>query len=64
MKGKGMSKPSARRCYGHLGGELGNRLFERLVELGWFELKEDKSTVYNITEKGHEELVKLGVKLD
>jgi hypothetical protein len=29
----------ARRCFGHLGGKLGNRLFKRLIELGWFELE-------------------------
>jgi len=25
---------TAKRCFGHLGGTLGNRLFERLCELG------------------------------
>jgi predicted transcriptional regulator len=51
----------ARRCYGHLGGKLGEQLFERLIELEWFKLEEGKSTVYQITEKGYEELKKLGV---
>jgi hypothetical protein len=64
LKGNGDVKLTARCCYGHLGGKLGNRLFERLIELGWFELEEGKSTVYMATEKGCEELTKLGVNLD
>lgn len=64
MKGTGVGKLTARSCYGHLGGKLGNRLFERLIALGWFELEEGKSTVYKVTEKGYEELAKLGVNLN
>ncbi len=30
----------AKSCYGHLDGTLGNRLFERLLELNWFEQEE------------------------
>ena len=55
MKTVGYGRLAARSCYGHLGGELGNRLFQRLLELKWFELEEGKSTVYKITQKGHEE---------
>jgi predicted transcriptional regulator len=57
-------RPTAKSCFGHLGGKLGSRLFERLIELEWFELKEGKSTVYTVTEKGCAELAKLGVKFD
>ncbi|MFQ6083455.1 MAG: ArsR family transcriptional regulator [Candidatus Aminicenantia bacterium] len=53
----------AKKCYGHLGGKLGNLLFERMLELKWFEPKEGKSTVYEITEKGYQELAKLGMDL-
>jgi hypothetical protein len=53
-----------RRCYGHLGGKLGERLFERLIELEWFKLEEGKSTVYQVTEKGYEALTKLGIVLE
>jgi hypothetical protein len=56
-----LSELSAQRCYGHLGGQLGNRLFSRLIKLGWFELKPGTVTVYRVTEKGREELTKLGV---
>jgi predicted transcriptional regulator len=51
----------AKSCYGHLGGTLGNRLFERLLDLNWFEREEDTSTVYRLTEKGKEEFTRLGV---
>lgn len=51
----------AKGCYGHLGGTLGNRLFERLIALGWFRRQEGRSTTYEITEKGIQELERLGV---
>lgn len=62
MRGNGTLK--GRRCYGHLGGKLGELLLIRFVELGWLELEEGKSTVYAITDKGYEEFGKLGMKLD
>lgn len=52
-----------RSCYGHLGGTLGSRLFERLLELGWFEQEEGKSTVYKMTSLGEEKLAELGVDI-
>jgi predicted transcriptional regulator len=61
---KAKSKLKARTCYGHLGGKLGQLLFERLVELEWFTLEEGKATVYQVTEKGHQELTKLGVPIE
>lgn len=51
----------ARSCYGHLGGTLGNRLFERLLELNWFEREEGTATVYRLTETGKQEFDLLGV---
>lgn len=51
----------AKSCYGHLGGTLGNRLFERLLELRWFEREEGAATVYRMTETGKEEFARLGV---
>lgn len=51
-KSIGVKKPTAKSCYGHLGGTLGNRLFARLIELGWFELEEGRATVYRISDKG------------
>jgi predicted transcriptional regulator len=52
-----------RSCYGHLGGTLGERLFTRLLELGWFEREEGKATVYKITPLGEERLTGLGVDI-
>jgi hypothetical protein len=52
---------AARLCFGHLGGTLGERFFTRLVELGWFRRDGDKTTVYEVTALGIEELEKLGV---
>lgn len=64
MKENALKKLVARSCYGHLGGDIGNRLFERLIELCWFEREEGKSTVYKLTEIGYIEFDKLGVNLD
>lgn len=64
METKGKPKMKGRKCYDHLGGKLGTRILERLIELDWIKLEEGKSTVYEITEKGYEELAKLGVNLD
>jgi|AGTN01.3.fsa_nt_gi hypothetical protein len=64
MDNKSKKKLKGRNCYGHLGGKLGERILERLIELDWVKLEEGKSTVYEITEKGNVELTKLGVNLD
>lgn len=51
----------AKCCFGHLGGTLGNRLFERMLALGWFEPKPEEPKHYTLTERGIAELIKLGV---
>jgi len=56
-------KLKARSCYGHLGGTLGERLFEQLLSLGWFEREDSKTTVYMITPLGEKNLEKLGVNI-
>jgi hypothetical protein len=53
----------ARSCYGHLGGTLGGRIFERMMEMGWLERDVDKSTVYSLTEIGKQALLDLGVDI-
>lgn len=53
----------AKACYSHLGGTLGNRLFERMLELGWFEREGEKVTVYKLTEEGKQALIRLGVDI-
>lgn len=52
-----------RSCYGHLGGTMGQRLFMRLLELGWFEPDGEKTTVFNITALGEKRLAELGVDI-
>jgi hypothetical protein len=42
---------------------LGNRIFDRLLDLNWFEREDDKATVYRLTETGITELKKLGVDI-
>lgn len=48
-------------CYGHLGGTLGNRLFDCMVEKGWFQQDELDSKSYSFTELGRKEFEKIGV---
>jgi hypothetical protein len=64
MAGRVPSELKARTCYGHLGGKLGQLIFERMIELEWFTLEDGRTTVYKITEKGCRELRKLGVPID
>ncbi|MGE5455117.1 MAG: hypothetical protein ACM3O9_07985 [Methylocystaceae bacterium] len=54
---------NGKSCFGHLGGTLGERLFKRLIELEWFVQDQEKTTVYQLTEKGVVELDKLGVDI-
>lgn len=50
----------AKCCYGHLGGLLGDRLFDRMLELGWFRQDVGEKT-FSLTERGTEEFTKLGI---
>lgn len=52
---------AAKCCFEHLGGTLGNRLFERMLALGWFEPTEDNPRHFVLTPHGIEEMIKLGV---
>jgi hypothetical protein len=64
MTGRNEKAINGRKCYDHLGGKLGTLIFEKFVELEWIKLEEGKSTVYEITEKGSEELTKIGIDLE
>ena len=64
MMHKKNEKPvTGRKCYDHLGGKLGKLVFDRFIELEWIKLEEGKATVYEVTEKGGEELAKLGIDI-
>jgi hypothetical protein len=53
----------AKRCFGHLGGKTGDRIFARFIESGWLEPVEGTDTAYRITKKGSVGLERLGVNL-
>jgi hypothetical protein len=61
METGGKKLLTAKPCFEHLGGTLGCRLFQRLVELGWFEPAGDGTRNYAITETGRARLEELGV---
>lgn len=61
MKKRETKPLTAKTCFEHLGGTLGERLFTQLVELGWFERDDEKRTVYKITDLGMHELQNLGI---
>ena len=69
MNKKSQESIAAKSCFGHLGGELGNLFFKRMIELKWFKPKSGKTNAYGIreryaiTEKGNQELAKLGIDL-
>ena len=54
---------TAKPCYEHLGGKLGELLFERMKALKWFKPKAGSTREFEVTKKGIEELTKLGVDL-
>jgi hypothetical protein len=62
MNEKEPERLAVKCCYGHLGGMLGDRLFDRMLELGWF-CQEDGTKSFSLTELGTEEFKKLGVDL-
>jgi hypothetical protein len=62
-KANAQKQLKGRSCYGHLGGTLGDRLFTRLLELGWYEPDEGKTTVYRVTPLGEAKLSELGVDI-
>jgi len=63
MKSRELDLLTAKACYGHLGGTLGNRLFARLIELGWFKADEGQVRRYSITAEGIKQLENLGVNI-
>ncbi|RAU92813.1 hypothetical protein [Paenibacillus sp. YN15] len=51
----------AKPCYRHLGGALGERLFEGMLELGWLRPDEENPRHFCLTELGVEGFKELGV---
>jgi predicted transcriptional regulator len=55
---------TGRKCYDHLGSNLGAALLDFYVSNGWIELEDGKSTVYKITEKGFAEFARMGLSIE
>lgn len=54
---------AGKKCYNHLGGELGATLFDFLISQKWIKLKEKSSNSYIITDIGYENFAKIGLEL-
>ena len=52
-----------KKCYNHLGGQLGAALFEFLVREGWIVSKAETPNAYEVTEKGLEGFRSMGLDL-
>ena len=63
MKKETSSPITIKRCYEHLGGKLGDILFQRMLRLKWFKPLKGERTTYIITKRGRKELAKLGVDI-
>ena len=56
-------RKQAKMCYEHIGGKLGQLLFELFVNNGWLEKVSAEDKNFYITKKGEAELTKLGIDL-
>jgi predicted transcriptional regulator len=54
---------TGRKCYDHLGGKLGAKLLDYLIQNKMIELERDKKTVYVITKKGEEWFQEIGLNI-
>ncbi len=60
---KATEKKTAKLCYEHIGGKLGNLLLEQFVDKGWLAKEHLTDKNFYITEKGTKEFKKLGIDL-
>lgn len=57
-------KPAnGRKCYDHLGGKLGEVLFDYLINNDYIVLDEGKTTVYKLTQRGEDFFKKNGIEI-
>ncbi|MBE6823683.1 MAG: hypothetical protein E7518_11405 [Ruminococcaceae bacterium] len=61
MVEKPMKVKKVKCCYGHLGGKLGDLLFDRMLELGWIQKDPEEARKFALTDLGIREFLKLGV---
>lgn len=60
---KAAEDKTAKLCYEHIGGKLGNLLLEQFVAKGWLAKHHATDKNYYITQKGTLEFTKLGIDL-
>lgn len=53
----------AKRCFGHIGGKLGELLLETFIEKKWIAKESPEKKHFYITEKGQEEFARMGLDL-
>ena len=53
----------AKRCFGHIGGKLGELLLETFIEKKWIAKESPENKHFYITEKGQEEFATMGLDL-
>lgn len=52
-----------KRCYSHIGGQLGSLLAEHFIAHKWIEQVEDNERLYFITPKGKKAFKEIGVDI-
>ena len=57
------SVKTAKKCYEHIGGKLGELLLETFVQKNWIAKKEPSDKNFYITDLGEKEFAKLGLDL-
>ena len=60
---KASEKKTAKLCYEHIGGKLGNLLLEQFVQKGWLAKEQPTDKNFYITAIGMQEFTKLGIDL-
>ena len=58
-----LKRMTGRKCYDHLGGNLGAELLKFLLVQEWIKPEEGKSAVYVITDKGYAGFHKMGLPI-
>ncbi|MXV50619.1 ArsR family transcriptional regulator [Pedobacter sp. HMF7647] len=51
----------AKLCYNHIGGKLGELLFESFLRNGWITKEHPDDKHYTVTDAGKQEFLKIGV---
>ncbi|SDL69365.1 ArsR family transcriptional regulator [Pedobacter antarcticus] len=60
---KNITIKSAKPCYDHIGGKLGEMLLKMFIDEDWLQKTDPTDKHFFITEKGQTEFTKLGLDL-